>query len=410
MRTHLDRDQRLLFATRGLRLFGYGLLSVVLVLYLSELGLGEARIGALLTFTLVGDAAISLWMTTRADRLGRRGMLLGGAALMLFAAVLFAVTRDFWVLAVAATIGVISPSGNEVGPFLAIEQAALSQRLLAERRTSVLAWYNLVGSLATAVGAQVGGAVVQGLQHAGVAALSSYRVVVLGYGVVGLGLTGLFLLLSKEVEAPAGKAGPGRLVLGLSHSRGVVARLSALFALDAFGGGLIVQSLIAYWFHLRFGVEPALLGTIFFGANVLAGLSALSAAWVARRIGLLETMVFTHLPSNVLLVLVPLMPTLPLAIAVLLLRFSISQMDVPTRQSYLMAVVTEEERAAASGVTGIARTLGAALAPLLAAPLLASSALISLPFFLSGGIKIAYDLAIYASFKRLRPPEERARA
>jgi len=171
-----------------------------------------------------------------------------------------------------------------------------------------------------------------------------------------------------------------------------------------------VQSLVAYWFHRRFGVEPALLGTIFLGANVLAGFSALSAAWVARRIGLLNTMVVTHLPSNILLAMVPLMPTLPLAITVLLLRFSISQMDVPTRQSYLMAVVTPEERSAAAGVTGIARTLGAALAPVVAAPLLASTALLGVPFLLAGGIKSAYDLAIWASFRAVRPPEEVARA
>jgi len=407
--TGLDRDQRLLFATRSVRLFGYGLVSVILVLYLAEAGLDGSRVGALLTLTLVGDAAISLWMTTRADRLGRKRMLLAGAGLMLLAAAVFAATRDFWLLCLAATIGVISPSGNEVGPFLAVEQSALTQNLANERRTSVLAWYNLAGSLATALGAQVGGAAVTVLRARGVEAITSFRVVILGYGVVGLALLVLFTLLSPSVE-PAPDRRVGRLVLGLSHSKGIVARLSVLFALDAFGGGLVVTSLVAYWFHRRFGVEPALLGTIFMGANVLAGFSALSAAWVARRIGLINTMVATHLPSNVLLALVPLMPTLPLAIGVLLLRFSISQMDVPTRQSYLMAVVSPEERSAAAGVTGIARTLGAALAPLIAAPLLASSALLSVPFLLSGGIKSAYDLALWASFRAVRPPEEAARA
>jgi predicted MFS family arabinose efflux permease len=186
----------------------------------------------------------------------------------------------------------------------------------------------------------------------------------------------------------------------------VVTRLSALFSLDAFAGGFVVQSFVAWWFHERFGAPPALLGAIFFGANLVAGLSALSAAWVARRIGLVNTMVLTHLPSNVLLVLVPLMPTLPLAIAVLLLRFSISQMDVPTRQSYTLAVVDPAERAAAAGVTGIARTVGAALAPLAAGPLYASAALAGLPFLVSGGLKIAYDLLLWRSFRALRPPEE----
>ena len=185
-------------------------------------------------------------------------------------------------------------------------------------------------------------------------------------------------------------------------------KLSTLFSLDAFAGGFVLQSIVAYWFHVRFHVQPALLGGIFFGANILAGLSALAAAWVAFRIGLIKTMVFTHIPSNILLILVPLMPNLPLAITVLLLRFSISQMDVPTRQSYTMAVVDPDERSAAAGLTGVARTTGASLSPIFAGPLLAHAALMSVPFFLSGGLKILYDLLLYRSFRALRPPEEKA--
>jgi MFS family permease len=177
--------------------------------------------------------------------------------------------------------------------------------------------------------------------------------------------------------------------------------------LDAFAGGFVIQSIVAYWFHVRFGVQPALLGGIFFGANILAGLSALSAARIAARIGLVNTMVFTHIPSNVFLILVPLMPSLPLAIGILLLRFSISQMDVPTRQSYTMAVVSPDERSAAAGVTGIARTTGAALSPVLTGPLLADPMLSSVPFFLAGGLKIVYDLLLYRNFRANRPPEER---
>jgi MFS family permease len=197
-----------------------------------------------------------------------------------------------------------------------------------------------------------------------------------------------------------------RLGLG-ARSRGIVARLSALFALDAFGGGFIPQSLMAYWFHLKFGVEPAVLGAIFFAANLLAAVSSLSASRIAARIGLVNTMVFTHLPSNVLLILVPLMPTLPLAVLVLLLRFSLSQMDVPTRQSYVMAVVEPDERSAAAGVTGIARTTGAAISPALSAPLVASTGLAGLPFFLAGGLKIVYDLLLYRSYTSGRAPDER---
>jgi predicted MFS family arabinose efflux permease len=403
----LTADGRRLFGTRAARLFAYGFLSVVLVLYLVEAGLSEERIGLLLTLTLLGDTAMSLWLTTGADRFGRRRTLLAGAFLMVFAGLLFEVTGSFVLLLLAATVGVISPSGNEVGPFLPVEQAGLAQIVPAAERTRVFAWYNLVGSFATAVGALAGGALAQGLQGGGVTPLASYRAVVVGYAAMGLVLGALFTRLSPDVEAPAvGPAAPARVRFGLHRSRPVVLRLAALFSLDAFGGGFVVQSLVAYWFHLRFGVAPALLGGIFFGANLLAGFSALAATRIASRIGLLNTMVFSHIPSNVLLLLVPLMPTLPLAIIVLLLRFSISQMDVPTRQSYTMTVVSPDQRSAAAGVTGVARTTGAALSPAIAGSMLANRLLMDLPFFLAGGLKILYDLLLYVSFRKARPGQE----
>jgi MFS family permease len=403
----LNRDGYLLFGTRIARLFAYGFLSVVLALYLSQAGFGTGQIGLLLTLTLLGDTLISLWITTQADRIGRKRMLLAGAGLMLFAGIAFALTRSYVLLVIAATIGVISPSGNEVGPFLAIEQASLAQIVSNQRRTQMFAWYNLVGSFATAVGALCGGGLAQVLQGTGVTPLNSYRAVVVGYAVMGVVLAGLFSRLTPGIEA---EVTPGRATLGvrlgLHRSRKIVFRLSALFALDAFAGGFVVQSMVAFWFHTRFGVPPAVLGAIFFGANVLAGVSALLAARVAARIGLINTMVFSHIPSNILLMLVPFMPVLPLAVILLLLRFSISQMDVPTRQSYTMAVVSPDERSAAAGVTGIARTTGAALSPVIAGPMLASSTLLGLPFVLAGGLKIVYDLLLYRSFHALRPPEE----
>jgi MFS family permease len=402
----LIRDQRLLFATRAARMFGYGFLSVVLALYLAAAGLDPFRIGLILALTLVGDAAISLWLTTHADRIGRRRVLVAGALLMVLAGAAFALSNDFWVLLVAATIGVISPSGNEVGPFLAVEQAALAQTLPDRQRTRVFGWYNLTGSLATATGALGAGALAQALQGFGVSLLDSYRVVVLAYAAVGLSMAGLFRLVSPAVEAPSVKDASMATRLGLHRSRRIVASLSLLFGLDAFAGGFVMQSLIAYWFELRFGVEPGVLGAIFFAANILAGVSALLAARIADRIGLINTMVVTHLPSNVLLILVPLMPSLALAVAVLLVRFSISQMDVPTRQSYTMAVVDPDERSAAAGVTGIARSLGSAVSPLIAAPLVAMPGLSALPFLISGSLKILYDVLLYRSFRRVRAPEE----
>jgi MFS family permease len=408
----LTPDGRFLFITRIARMFGYGFLSVVLILYLEQVGLSQVQIGLLLTLTLIGDTIISLWITTNADRIGRRRMLIVGALLMVFAGVLFAVTRNFLFLLIAATIGVISPSGYEVGPFLSIEQAALSQIFSNERRTHIFAWYNLVGSFATALGALGGGGLVQAFQDSGMTPLGSYRTIVIGYAIIGLILGVLFTRLSPAVEIQAGSdqfhsTSAFKTRFGLHRSRGVVFKLSALFSIDAFAGGFVLQSILAYWFHVRFNVQPAMLGSIFFGANILAGLSALSAAWVASKIGLIRTMVFTHIPSNILLILVPLMPNLPLAIAVLLLRFSISQMDVPTRQSYTMAVVAPDERSAAAGITGIARTTGASLSPVVTGPLLANAALMNLPFFLSGGLKIIYDLLLYRSFKAIKPPEEK---
>lgn len=398
-------DIALLFATRITRLFAYGFLSVVLALYLAQVGLSEQAIGLLLTLTLVGDAGISLWITTSADRIGRRRMLVLGTALMILAGVVFISTGNPLVLTIAAIVGVISPSGNEIGPFLSIEQAALSQLLPHQRRTQVFAWYNLVGSFATASGALSGGWLAHTLQGSGFSPLESYRVVLIGYALSGLLLAGFFLCLSSSVE-PAASALPVHRTLGLHRSRRVVMKLSALFALDAFAGGFVVQSLVAYWFHIKFGIDVGLLGSIFFGANILAGISALLAARIAARIGLINTMVFTHIPSNVLLCLVPLMPNLPLAIGVLLLRFSISQMDVPTRQSYTMAVVAPDERSAASGVTAIARSVGASLSPALSGLFLATPSLIGAPFFVAGGLKVVYDLLLYHSFRGLKPPEE----
>lgn len=413
----IPKDGRILFSTRILRLFGYGFLSVILALYLSQLGLSEVNIGLLLTLTLLGDTAISLWITTNADRIGRQRMLIAGAVLIILATAIFAITRNFYLLLLAAVIGVISPSGNEVGPFLSIEQASLSQLVSDRMRTKTFAWYNMVGSFATALGALAGGGFSQLLQVMGYTPLLSYRVVLLGYGVIGLSLTGLFALLSPAIEAPSillGTISPSnpaetrapRRTLGLYRSQKVVFRLAALFSLDAFAGGFVIQSLMAFWFNQKFGVEPAVLGAIFFGANILAGISALSAAWVADKIGLINTMVFTHLPSNVLLIMVPFMPSLGLAIALLLVRFSISQMDVPTRQSYTMAVVAPDERSAASGITGVARTIGASLSPVFTGVFLSNPAFLGLPFVISGMLKIVYDLALYFNFRGIKPPEE----
>jgi len=392
-----------------MRLFAYGLISVVLVFYLVGIGLTESQTGLLLTLTLIGDTGISLYLTTRADRFGRRRMLIIGALLMAAAGLVFALTRNFFWLVGAGTIGVISPSGNEVGPFLSIEQAALSHVVSDRTRTEVFAWYTLTGSFATALGALVGGALSQSLPKVVMSQVNGYRAVVVLYSLLGIVLALLFTRVSRNAEAspsePGAAGGLGR-IFGVHKSRHVVAKLSALFAVDAFAGGFVLQSFAAYWFYLRFGVKPAALGAIFFWANVLSGISALLASRLAARLGLVRTMVLTHLPSNILLLLVPLMPNVELAVVVLLARFSISQMDVPTRQSYTMAVVSSEERSAAAGITGVARTTGAAISPLFVGFLFARPALINVPFYIAGGLKIVYDLLLYKEFISTKPPEE----
>jgi len=407
----LTCDGYLLFLTRFIRLFAYGSLSVVLVFYLIGLGLNASQTGLLLTLTLVGDTVISLYLTTRADRMGRRRILIVGAILMAAAGLAFACTHNLVLLIIAGTMGVISPSGNEVGPFLSIEQAALSHVIPDRSRTEVFAWYTLAGSVAAALGALFAGMITRVLEKSTLTPVGMYRVVVIFYAVIGALLAILFLRLSSaaEVRSPEeASAFPGTVksFFGVGRSHRVVVKLSSLFALDSFAGGFVVQSFAAYWFYPRFGVNPATLGVIFFWANIFAGISALLAARLAARWGLINTMVVTHLPSNILLILVPLMPNLWLAVIVLLVRFSISQMDVPTRQSYIMAVVSKEERSATAGITGVARTTGAAISPLFVAFMFAQPSWINVPFFIAGTLKILYDLLLYREFVAVQPPEE----
>jgi MFS family permease len=397
-----------------IRLFACGLFAVVLALYLAGVGLTGAQIGMVLALTFAGDAVISLWLATRADRIGRRTILRVGAALMVLGGAGMALSHHFVLLTVAATIGVISPTGAEVGPFLAIEQACVAQIVEARRRTHVFAWYHVAGFSMSAVGALVGGQVAHALQARHWSPIESYRVLFWLYAGCGILLGLLSTQLGKSVEAvpesapeqPSLRPGLTGRLLGLGPAQAVILRLSALFALDSFGGGFCVQSFLAWWFHLKFGVSDATLGGIFFGTNLLSGLSALVAVPLARRFGLIATMVWTHLPSSLLLMLVPLMPTAGAAMALLWLRNAISQMDVPTRGSYVNAVVPPAYRAAANGVTTTAKQLGNSLAPLLAAPLLASLAWVSVPFWICGTTKIVYDLLLWRAFRHLKPPEE----
>jgi MFS family permease len=401
----LHPDGRKLLVARALRTFGYGYLAVALGLYLQALGLTGFEIGIVLTAAVAGSAVMNVLWSLLADRFGRRRTVVTMAALMVAGGTLFASTDQLWLLLVGAFTGTISASSSEVGPFVTVEQAILPQTAPAERRTWLFSIYDTLGSLAGAAGALFTAAA-GFFARLGLSGASAYRPLFVLYA--GIGLLNLLLFLSLSPGVEAARVEGARRFLGLHRSTGTVARLSALFGLDALAGGFVLQSIVAYWFHVRWGLSPAALGVLFFWVGLLSGLSLLAAGWLAGRVGLLNTMVFTHLPSNLLLLLVPLAPTAWLAVLLFLARMSVSQMDVPTRKSYTMAVVDPDERTAAAGITNVARTAAGALAPALSGAAIGAG-VVGLPFFAAGGLKALYDGLIYLAFRDVRPPEERER-
>jgi MFS family permease len=395
-------DGRRLLLARVLRTFAYGYLAVVLGVYLDRLGLDPTRIGVVLTAAIAGSAVMTVGWSLFADRYGRRRTISTMAILMVIGGLAFAFAHSFAILVLAGFTGTISATSSEVGVFQTVDQAMLPQTAPDTRRTWLFAVYNTLATFGGALGALFA-ASVGVFERLGLTGPDAYRPLFVLYAVVGLANLGLFAGLTEKLELA--KVHGDRRFLGIHRSRTIVARLAALFGLDAFAGALVVQSLVAYWFFIRWGLDPTQLAVLFFAVNVLSGLSLLAAGWLAARFGLLNTMVFTHLPSNVLLMLVPLMPSAGLAVAAFLLRMSISQMDVPTRQSYTMAVVDPDERTATAGLTNVARTVSSAFSPLVTGMAFAAGSF-GLPFLLAGALKIAYDGLVYVTFRGVRPPEE----
>lgn len=389
----------LLYA-RGLRAFGDGYVSLLLPYYLTLLGFGTLEIGAIVTATVLGSGALTLGIGAMAHRFRQRRLLEAAALLMAATGIAFVLTTDFWPLLIVAVCGTINPSSGDVSVFGPLENALLARAVDAEHRTSLFARYSLTGIFIGALGAQAA-AVPALLAHwFALDPRHAIQSMFVAYAGLGLACLQLYRGLPSSIEPHA--AAPN---LPLGRSKRMVYTLAAIFSLDSFAGGFAVQSLLALWLFQRFDLSITAAGTIFLWAGLLSAFSQLAAAPLARRVGLVNTMVFTHLPANVFLVLVPLMPNLELALVFLLLRFALSQMDVPARTSYVMAVVTPGERAAAASVTAVPRSLAAAIGPLCTGWLLAVSSF-GWPLVICGSLKIVYDLILLAMFRHVRPPEE----
>ena len=402
----ISQDGKLLLWARTVRTFSYGFLSVILAIYLKLIGFNEILIGVVLTATLVNSVIFNLLSSAYADRIGRKKILTLYAVLMVISAVIFFFTNNYVALIIAALIGTINVTGSEIGAFLSLEQAILPQTVNnIKKRNSIFALYNMVGTFAMS-----GGVLVSGLpsfleQHYGLDQISAIKTLFVFYAILALVVMAIYLTLSKgvEIQPKNGQSIPQNKIS--PQTRGIITKLSSLFAVDSFGGGFVIQSIVAFWFYSRFGADLTMLSYIFSAAGVLTAVSFLLATKIASKIGLVNTMVFTHIPSNILLILLAFAPNFSVGILLYLARMSLSQMDVPTRQSYIVAIVNENERVAAAGITNTSRNVAQAVSPSLAGGVIQILSL-SAPFVVGGILKIAYDIGIFASFRKIKPPEE----
>lgn len=393
------KDASRLVLARALRGFADGFVSVYLAAYLQLIGFSAFQIGAVVTATLVGSACLTLAVGLSAHRLTARNVLFGATMLMAATGAGFAFFDTFWALLIVGFLGTLNPSAGDVSVFLPTEQSVLAGEVAAADRTSLFAYYSLAGTLCAAFGA-----LLSGLPEsiAGSFSLPVARAFRAGFAIYGI-FAVLIVLLYRQLHRGQTSA-PN--VLGnapLRHSRRIVLQLTALFALDSFGGGFAVDSLLALWLFLRFDMSLQTAAAVFFGTRALAALSQLASPYLAARFGMIETMVFTHIPASLFLITAAFMPTAPLAVTFLLLRMAFSSMDIPARQSYVMAVVPPEERAAAASMTNVPRSLTSAISPLLAGALLQVTTF-GWPLILGGTCKITYDLLLLKKFRRVRPP------
>jgi len=403
----LTRDGKLLLAARIMRTFGYGFLSIIIAIYLRLLGFDNIQIGLLLGSALVNSVIFTLFASFYADRIGRRRLLIIYASLMSVSGLIFTITDNYFLLILAAFIGTMNVTGSETGAFLTIEQATLPQTIRNKQMmNTAFALYNMVGTFSMSVGILLSGlpSLLQE-QFYGLSQIESIKGLFILYTLLGLFVIIIYIMLSRDIEVKQEAKRTIKQTLS-PRSKQIVAKLSTLFAVDSFAGGFVIQSVISLWFFTRFGTDLAALSYIFSAANVITALSYIAAAKIADRIGLVNTMVFTHLPSNILLILVAIAPSLQIAVILYLIRMTMSQMDVPTRQSYIVAIVSEDERTAASGLTNVSRNIAQTISPSLFGYIFQSSLSLAAPFVLGGVIKIIYDLALYFNFRNIKPKDE----
>jgi MFS family permease len=403
----LSRDGKLLLAAKIVRTFAYGFLSVILAIYLKLIGFDDVLIGLVLTVTLVNSVIFTLIASFYADRIGRRRILVIYAALMSISGAIFVTTENHVMLIIAAFIGTINVTGSEAGAFLTIEQSILPQTVKnIKKRNIIFAIYNMVGTFAMSAGVLLSGlpTIIQQQFGETLHQIDSIRPLFILYSLLGIVVIGIYLLLSNRIEVEGKIARPLTQTLS-PMSKNIVGKLSGLFAIDSFAGGFVIQSIVSFWFFTKFGADLTTLSYIFSVAGILTAFSFIVSAKIADRFGLINTMVFTHIPSNILIILVAVAPSLSVAIAFYLIRMALSQMDVPTRQSYIVAVVNEEERTAAAGITNISRNISQAISPSLTG-IIINTFTLSTPFIIGGLLKIAYDIALYVNFRKIKPPEE----
>lgn len=405
----LTKDGKLLIAARIVRTFSYGFLSVILAIYLNLVGFNEILIGFILSATLANSVIFNLFSSFFADRIGRKKVLIIYAALMSISGGIFLITENYVGLILAAFIGTINVTGSETGAFLSLEQAILPQTVKTiKKRNTIFALYNMGGTLAMSFGILLV-ALPQILEeNLGYMKIDSFKPLFFLYIIAGISVMIIYFFLSKEIETS--KTDNAARVLFSSNlsskSKKIIFKLSSLFALDSFAGGFVIQSVVSFWFFTKFGVDLTTISLIFSVAGVLTAVSFLFAARLADRIGLINTMVFTHIPSNILLILVAVAPTFPIAMILYLARMSLSQMDVPTRQSYIVAVVKENERTVAAGITNTSRNIAQAISPSITGAII-HSLWLSAPFVIGGLLKIAYDLGVFVNFRKVKPSDEK---